>query len=84
MNTKQKNTLFLTVAALVTTGVFPPWHAMYKGRVLDLGYWWITSPPTMFGGRISGTITVSTLLVQWVLIAIAGAGALFYFKGGND
>jgi hypothetical protein len=72
---KIKRRIFIsTVSAIILTGLFPPWHSVYSSGRKNYGYYFIGNPPS------GGTLTISTLVLQIIIIAFTGVAITYYFK----
>jgi hypothetical protein len=86
MNKNQKKILMITISVIMLMLIFPPFQASDYHRpsvVHNLGYSFIASPPRLPVGstkHISGTVNVGLLFMQWMGVAVVGAGLIFIAK----
>ena len=81
-----KKAIIIGAFAVVALNIaFPPWHLVGKIRKVDLGYWFLISPPQYVlpnGITYTGSINVTQLLLQITAVTLV-AGAL-YLAVGKD
>ena len=83
MNKAQRKIIISSVLLLAASGIFPPWMIKIQGRIIDMGYWWITNPPVRtnaYGYKFYSVINIDTLIIQWAIIILVSVGLIFYFK----
>ena len=91
MNAKQKWILFVGVALIVASGVFPPWtekvsqikrlqgtratHVVTQYK--PVGLCLIISPPQSYSEDVSYLMDTRRLLIEWFIIAIPTVALMF-------
>ena len=90
MNTIQRTILVATAGLLIVMLLFPPFEAKADGRTENLGYSFILKPPsdswrTRSGKywrrvRITGSVRVRMLGLQFLTVITAGGILFFAFK----
>lgn len=72
MNKRQRWIVQGALTSAVVMFLFPPFHLpLNAGRVINLGYGFLFSPPTQ--GYYAGTVNIGMLVAQWALVAIVAA-----------
>jgi len=81
-----KRTIIVGAFAVAALNIaFPPWHLIGKIRKVDLGYWFLVSPPQYVlsnGVTYTGSINVTQLLLQIAVVVLVAGGV--YFAVGKD
>ena len=80
MNKIQRMILFATAGLLIVMLLFPPFEAKDKGMPANQGYAFILRAPRNFYGRPVGSVRVSLLGLQFVIVTTAGGILFFAFK----
>ena len=81
VNTKQRRIAIATLAVIVLSLAFPPFHMhLQNGMVTNLGYAFIFSPPDWRG--LVGSVDVGMLAAEWVAVVIVGATLCWLNKDG--
>ncbi len=76
MNSKQRTAIIIAGIVMILMLLFPPFQLHWgPGRVFNKGYGFLFAPPDH-----RGTVDVSLLLIQWLLVVVLGLGAVFLFK----
>jgi uncharacterized ion transporter superfamily protein YfcC len=76
INKKQRKILLICVFAIIVMLLFPPFHLQYRdGAVFNKGYNFLFSPPDP-----RATVNVSTLLIQFLAVALIGGILFLAFK----
>lgn len=82
MNLKQKAILVSVIVVMLAMLIYPPFHAQWKtGGIVYLGYHFIFADDLFFKGPVKPEVTVSRLLLQWIVVLIAGVTAYFMARG---
>jgi hypothetical protein len=77
----EKCVLLGTCAVVALMALFPPFHYQFsEGRVEELGYAFIGSPPVVdpVGVDIFGTVNLPLLFIQILGVLIVGAAGYFF------
>jgi len=80
MNQKQKTVLICMVVLMFLMLAFPPFEMVLDGRIFNLGYGFIFSPPQ----GISGNINIGLLFIQFLVIIVTGVVGWFLLKNSED
>ena len=79
MNRRQEITLFVIVAALVVTWLFPPWD-MHGKETMNLGYSFLFTQAQRSTGWFFFTIDWGRLLLGYLMIAAVGGWLLYALR----
>jgi hypothetical protein len=83
MNGKQRLTLMVTIAAIVITALFPPFHGVSaSGGTIGLGYSFLFNPPH-FGVAKGASVNIAMLFAEWLGIALI-AGLCFFLASDHQ
>ncbi len=83
MNKKQLIVMWVGIAAIVITGIYPPWMTANPqgGNYIAAGYGFILNPPHFRGQELwRGRIDFPHLLAQWAMFAVVTGGFMVTFK----
>lgn len=87
LNQSQKTVILIAAIVILLMGIFPPLIYTFKidGKYGEkpAGYAFVlmTPPPEGRGITVSVKLNISRLLIQWLVVAAAGAGIAFLIKG---
>lgn len=78
MEQKKKIVIHSAFLLLILMTLFPPFELKYANIIRDMGYGFIFSPPKL--GRISATVNVGLLFLQYFIVIILAGWAWFYLN----
>jgi hypothetical protein len=70
VSARHKVILWAGLALIIGMGICPPYHMYQRDIAVDLGYYFIASPPEY------GEIDLKRLLIQWAVVCFAAGGLL--------
>lgn len=86
INKRQKNIIIIGLIVFGIMCLFPPWVVFDYNRIrnirLDAGYSFIFWPPTI--GRLTATIDIVRLFVQWICVGVVTGGITFLLKDAKS
>lgn len=78
MNKKQKKILWIGIIIIALTGMFPPYnYEVGFGGKKQVSYDFFLSPPY----HSSAELDFARLTIQWIIVAVVTAGALYSASG---
>jgi hypothetical protein len=75
MNGRQKIVIAAAGALMLVMLLFPPFVLIHEKGILNCGYAFLLSPPSMFA-----TVNVKLLILQWIVLIANAAIAWYLFK----
>jgi hypothetical protein len=89
-NSKQIKILIIAAAIFVLMGIFPPWIYTFDNRSIHsenpAGYALISEPPDPEEYKVQYGVRLDTsrLIVQWLVLLVATAGATLLVSGKRN